>query len=71
MSYINTRSDLDDRCNCGHVRGEHLTSSGGWHAAYCLITGCHCAQFQDGSWDDGSGRQPRNRTPSGRSKRAA
>jgi hypothetical protein len=72
MPHITTRSDLDDRCRCGHVRGEHLRpSGGGWHTAYCLIFGCHCGQFQDDSWDDDSGGPSRNDQPTVRGKKAA
>lgn len=45
MSHIHTRSDFDDRCKCGHTRGEHLISSRGSHER-CLIVGCHCAGFE-------------------------
>jgi hypothetical protein len=71
MPRINARSDLDDHCTCGHVRGEHLRPTGGaWHAAYCLIVGCHCGQFQDSS-TDGSTRPPRTHRTPGRGKKAA
>jgi hypothetical protein len=62
MPHINAHSDVDDRCTCGHVRGEHLKPGGGWHTAYCLIVGCHCGWFQDGT-GDGSGRPPRKNDP--------
>ena len=62
MPYINVRSDLYDYCTCGHIRGEHLMPSGGWHAEYCLIVGCHCGRFQDRSGDE-SRRQPKRPNP--------
>ena len=36
---------LDDRCTCGHLRGEHLTPQKG-DTRYCLIQGCHCPKFE-------------------------
>lgn len=56
MPHINVRSDMDDRCTCGHVRGEHLTPVGGWHTAYCLITDCHCAKFEPAATDGRAGQ---------------
>jgi hypothetical protein len=37
---------LNDRCTCGHLRGEHLTREGGDTTAYCLMQGCQCPQFE-------------------------
>ena len=65
MPNINTRSDFDDVCTCGHVRGEHLIRTGEmWVNDYCLITGCHCPKFDlvsaDGKEDShhSSAREP-------------
>jgi hypothetical protein len=36
---------LDDRCACGHLRGEHFTREGA-ETERCLLQDCHCLRFE-------------------------
>jgi hypothetical protein len=42
---IGPRRALDDRCACGHLRGERLMPEKG-DTQYCLIQDCHCPKFE-------------------------
>jgi hypothetical protein len=37
------RDNLDDECNCGHLRRDHLQSNPTRHL--CMEIGCHCENF--------------------------
>jgi hypothetical protein len=36
---------LNDRCTCGHLRGEHFTREGE-ETERCLLQECICAKFE-------------------------
>ena len=53
--------DVDDRCTCGHIKGEHLGATAEASTGQCLIFGCHCRKFKQASNDEQAG-PPRSAT---------